>query len=180
MVLNHYHGNPNAMFDDSPGANGSPVIGFADDGFPVFGSYFRDRTGTVRRAVSGYALREGNRPRRSATNPGGRFDGTYRDDYEFTGGGDLDECSGMVVNGQYGYYVTDSFPWIVGCYTGTPDPSFGKDRGGPPEDGRTNVLLVIADDLGVDASGQYPWSETAPVTPVIDAMASDGIVFDNM
>ena len=31
----YYQGNPNALFDDNPGANGSPVIGFAADGFPV-------------------------------------------------------------------------------------------------------------------------------------------------
>lgn len=33
--LYHYHGGPNAMFDDNPGSSGSPVIGFAADGFPV-------------------------------------------------------------------------------------------------------------------------------------------------
>ena len=38
--LYHYHGNPNAMFDDNPGPTGSPVIGFAGDGFPIYGSYF--------------------------------------------------------------------------------------------------------------------------------------------
>ena len=58
----HYHGNPNAMFDDSPSGDGSPVIGFAADGFPIYGSYILDSlTGTYRKALSGYTLKEGNR-----------------------------------------------------------------------------------------------------------------------
>ena len=121
----HYHGNPMALFDNNPGANGSPVIGFAADGFPIFGSYFRDESGKVRKARSGYQLKQGNRPR-SPRDPGGRYDGMYVDDYVFTGAGDLDECNGMTVNGQYGYYVTDSYPWVMKCFSGKPERSFKK------------------------------------------------------
>ena len=116
----HYHGNPMALFDSAPGPHGSPVIGFAADGFPIFGSSFIDETGRLRAAVPGYRLRTGTRP----DGPGGVFDGLYRADYEFTGEGDLDACNGMTVNGQYGYYITDSFPWAMACLSGTPDPSF--------------------------------------------------------
>lgn len=122
----HYHGSPMAMFDDSPGGNGSPVIGFAADGFPIYGSYFLDASsGSVRKAVSGYTLKTGTRPS-GASDPGGSYNGLYVDDYEFTGAGDLDECNGMTVAGQYGYYVTDSYPWILKCFSGTPDASFNK------------------------------------------------------
>jgi len=127
--LYHYHGNPNALFDDNPGPTGSPVIGFAADGFPVFGSYFLDDTGTVRKATSGYTLKSGTRPGPDDTNPGGAYDGLYNSDFEFTDAGDLDECNGMTVNGQYGYYVTDAFPWVIRCLSGTPDASFDKARG---------------------------------------------------
>ena len=123
----HYHGNPMAMFNDHPGAEGSPVIGFAADGFPIYGSYFKDSTGTVRKAKSGYTLKSGQRPS-SASDPGGTYDGMYVDDFEFTGAGDLDQCNGMVVNGQYAYYVTDSYPWVIKCFTGKPDGSFAKPR----------------------------------------------------
>ncbi|MBO6892495.1 MAG: YHYH protein [Roseibium sp.] len=123
----HYHGNPEAMFDDNPGPDGSPVIGFASDGFPVFGSYFKDESGTVRKAVPGYTLKKGDRPSGDG-NPGGTYDGLYRSDYEFTNAGDLDACNGMTVRGVNGYYVTDSYPWIVACLRGTPDPSFNKPR----------------------------------------------------
>jgi hypothetical protein len=124
----HYHGNPLAMFDDNFGPDGSPVIGFASDGFPIFGSYFLDQaSGFLRKAISGYQLRAGNRVS-SATDPGGAYDGTYIDDYEFVAGGDLDECNGMTVNGQYGYYVTDTYPWVLGCHSGTVDASFSKNQ----------------------------------------------------
>ncbi len=120
----HYHGSPEAMFDDSPGGNGSPVIGFAADGFPIYGSYFFDAdSGAVRKVVSGYTLKNGQRPS-SVSDPGGEYDGIYVDDWEFTDAGDLDVCNGMTVDGQYGYYVTDSYPWIIKCLSGTPDDSF--------------------------------------------------------
>jgi arylsulfatase A-like enzyme len=119
----HYHGPPPIFNGDSQTASG--VIGFAADGYPIFGPYF-DAGGTFRPATSSYRLKSGDRPS-GAGDPGGSYDGTYRDDYEYVAGqGDLDECNGMSVNGQYGYYVTTEFPYLVGCYTGTPDASFLK------------------------------------------------------
>jgi len=35
------------------------------------------------------------------------------DDWEYTGTGDLDKCNGMSVDGQYGYYVTDTYPCLL-------------------------------------------------------------------
>ena len=42
-----------------------------------------------------------------------------------------------------------------------------------------NILLIIADDQGVDASAQYPLSVDVPTTPILNKLASEGIVFDN-
>lgn len=121
----HYHGNPKAMFDDNPGANGSPVIGFAADGYPIFGSYFYDEaTGAVRKAESGYTLKAGSRTAIDGLNPGGEYTGIYVADWEFTDAGDLDECNGMTVDGQYGYYAVDEYPWVIKCFKGTPHSSF--------------------------------------------------------
>ncbi len=137
--LYHYHGGPEALFDDEPGPEGSPIIGFAADGFPVYGSWFVDPdSGELREAVSGYTLKEGSRGERSDTNPGGDFEGEYLDDWEFTDAGDLDECNGMTIDGQYGYYVTDTYPWVIKCLKGTPDESFivqggPGGQGGPPQ-----------------------------------------------
>ncbi|MEY4641142.1 MAG: hypothetical protein RLZZ227_1136 [Pseudomonadota bacterium] len=120
----HYHGNPKALFDFSTAIE-SPVVGFAADGFAIFGTYFNDK-GAVRKAESSYRLKSGSRPTGSG-NPGGSYDGTYRDDYEYVAGsGDLDECNGMTVDGTYGYFITDQFPWIINCFKGTPDASFRK------------------------------------------------------
>ncbi|MDX8390625.1 MAG: YHYH protein [Mariprofundaceae bacterium] len=123
----HYHGSPVALFySDSPIV--SPVIGFSADGFPIFGSYFDD-SGSIRKALSSYQLKSGSRNAIDGINPGGSYDGTYRDDYEFVlGAGDLDECNGMTVNGSYAYYITESYPWVMACFKGDVDLSFNKQR----------------------------------------------------
>ena len=91
----------------------------------MHGTFFKDKDGVVRRAVSGYALKTEPRPA-PPDGPGGMPDGTYLEDYEFTGEGDLDRCNGMTVDGQYGYYVTTTYPWVLNCFAGTPDESFRK------------------------------------------------------
>lgn len=122
----HYHGNPNALFDPKETDKGSPVIGFAADGFPIYGPHYIDsKSGKMVQSKSGYSLKQGQRPTGSSS-PGGTYDGTYIQDYEFTNSGTLDECNGMTVDGQYGYYVTESFPYVMGCFSGTPHLSFFK------------------------------------------------------
>jgi len=117
----HYHGNPKALFSDR--AVESPLIGFAADGFPIFGTWFNDGL-TVKKAVSSFRVKEGMRPTANGA-PGGTYDGTFRDDYEYVSGlGDLDECNGMMLNGVYGYYVTETFPYLMGCFKGAMDASF--------------------------------------------------------
>ena len=124
----HYHGNPFSMFENESSNQESPIIGFAADGFPISGSFFLDN-GIARKALSSYRLKNegGSRPSRDDTNPGGNYDGTYIQDYEYIkDSGDLDECNGMVVNGSYRYYVTETYPWILGCFRGEIDDSFEK------------------------------------------------------
>ncbi len=43
-----------------------------------------------------------------------------------------------------------------------------------------NILLIIADDLGLDSSNQYSYSQDKPRTPNLDALAASGIVFENL
>ena len=68
----------------------------------------------------------GTRSTKTNTNPGGEYSGIYEEDWEWTDSGDLDECNGMEYKGEYGYYVTDSFPYIINCYKGETDSSFNK------------------------------------------------------
>ncbi len=120
----HYHGNPVALFEQSNPTGPSPVIGFAADGFPIFGSFIAVG-GKLRRATPSYRLKSGTR----SGGPGGRYDGTFIDDWTYVAGsGDLDECNGMVQNGVYGYVVTQTYPHVMGCFRGTPDSSFQKRR----------------------------------------------------
>lgn len=126
----HYHGDPVAMYDTT-GNTESGVIGFAADGFPIRGPYIDDN-GQVREIKSGYVLQDGNRTSQQGEGafPNGTWDGTFRDDFAWQeGAGDLDECNGKTVNGTYTYFVTFSYPWVMGCFKGTPDDSFRK---GPP------------------------------------------------
>lgn len=120
----HYHGAPNALFAQDS-TQTSPVVGFAADGFPIYGSYIADGD-IIRKAQSSFRLKDGMRPSGEGE-PGGNYDGTFRDDYEFVEGlGDLDECNGTTINGEYGYYITENFPYILACFSGTPDESFFK------------------------------------------------------
>ncbi len=120
----HYHGSPMALFSDDNG-QASPVVGFAADGFPIYGSYFDDN-GVIRKALPSYRLKAGNRPTGDGQ-PGGIYDGAFRDDYEYVDNlGDLDECNGMTINGAYAYFITDNYPYVLACFRGTPDASFNK------------------------------------------------------
>ena len=133
----HYHGSPLAMYEQDCDVenNVSPVIGFAADGFPIYGPCFNDN-GNIREAVSGYSLKANGGSRQAVAgystpvaNVGSiasnNYDGQFRGDYEYAlSTGDLDECNGMLVDGQYGYYLTNAYPWVIGCYKGTVDSSF--------------------------------------------------------
>ena len=133
----HYHGNPLALYDQQCEENQaiSPVIGFAADGFPIYGPCIND-SGTVRKAQSSYRLKDNGGPRQTVAGystpvegvgeiASNNYDGQFRGDYEYISGlGDLDECNGMTINGLYGYFITDKFPWVLGCYKGEVDPSF--------------------------------------------------------
>ncbi len=132
----HYHGNPVALFAQNCDSTelASPVIGFAADGFPIYGSCISDGNMGIRQVTSSYALKSGARQSvGNYTTPAGgvgdiasdNYDGQFRGDYEYTTDlGDLDECNGMTVDGQYGYYVSNSYPWVLNCFKASVQSSF--------------------------------------------------------
>ncbi|AWB69078.1 hypothetical protein C2869_18005 [Saccharobesus litoralis] len=137
--LYHYHGNPVALFeqDCALATHPSAVIGFAADGYPVFGSCIKDaNSGEIRTVTASYALKNNGGQRQTQGNyltptagngtvVSDNYDGQFRGDWQYVAGsGDLDECNGMTVDGQYGYYVTNTFPWMMNCFKGYVDPSF--------------------------------------------------------
>ncbi|MEP4652872.1 MAG: YHYH protein [Ilumatobacter sp.] len=132
--LYHYHSTPQALYEiDCNGTAASPVIGFARDGFPIYGPCFADDNGSIRAAQSGYELQTGVRaevvgfttPYAVGNVTSSDYNGQFIGDYTFSGSGDLDECNGMIVDGQYGYYVTGAYPYVIACYRGTPSETFG-------------------------------------------------------
>jgi len=150
----HYHALTHPLQEDSDqlqppsNGNGSPVIGFAPDGFPIYGHWFIDINNQFVRAESGYETYNTNSrtPIETAlhgtpptlwdieNNPNdfesdfGLEMGRYEEDWYFAGTGNLDECNGAYdVNGDYGYYITDKYPFTPPCTFGVRDPSFGKE-----------------------------------------------------
>ena len=133
----HYHGLPTGLIDRLGGEKRMILIGYAADGFPIYEQYgyaIADIRSDIKKLRSSYRLKAGKRP----NGPGGKYDGTFVQDYEFvTGAGDLDQCNGRTgvspeyLNGTYYYVVTSEFPFIPRCYRGTPDDSFRRRRPGP-------------------------------------------------
>lgn len=124
----HHHSSPKCLYDETATTTHSPIIGWAFDGFPIYGAYGyarRNGTGGIIRMESGYELRNLT----SRTNGPSLTQaplGTYIEDYEYTGNGDLDEYNGRFTvtpeypGGIYAYFVTIDanydpvYPYIIG------------------------------------------------------------------
>jgi hypothetical protein len=99
----HYH----TIYSVSDCSLQETIVGYALDGFPIYSnpSY---------KWKSGYE-KTGN-PKTNSW-----------DAYTYKGGtSTLDECNGQKQSdGTYRYYVTQSFPYVIGCYTGTAQAQSG-------------------------------------------------------
>ena len=139
----HYHGLPNGLFTELNlnSDKHSPLIGWAADGFPIYGLYgyqdSKDKNSPIIEVVSSYQLKKGKRPSEE-NSPGGDYDGTFLADYEFIkGSGTLDECNGRKTvtpefpKATYAYFLTNQWPVIPRCFKGTPSDDFRKVP--PPE-----------------------------------------------
>ena len=145
----HSHATPFRLYDD-PSTEHSALVGFANDGYPVYGPFgyttADDENSGLTRMTSSYQLRtistrttlpdgSESKPSGPDVTTNGDFDiGTYIQDYEYVEGlGILDEHNGRYCvtpeypNGTYAYFVTVSevgvpvFPYYIGTtYYGTP------------------------------------------------------------
>lgn len=141
----HYHGLPAGLIDrlkKEKGADAMLLIGYAADGFPIYARSGHadpdDPNSELKPMRPSYQLKQGERAG-GARGPGGPYDGSFVQDYEYVAGsGDLDECNGRVgvtpeyPDGTYHYYVTDEYPFIPRAFRGTSDESFRRGPGGPP------------------------------------------------
>lgn len=139
----HYHGNMYEYAETlkSGLSNGTepsePIqMGWAADGFPVLYLYGPDASGKLKALKPSYQLKSGDRPGDGIAEPCGTYNGKYTNDYKYVSGlGDLDECNGVersitltTAQGEetflYFYVITEDFPQIGRCLSGTPDSSF--------------------------------------------------------
>ncbi|MEO0397931.1 MAG: YHYH protein [Pseudomonadota bacterium] len=133
----HYHGLMEGLINAAGETDAPPADmvlgGYAADGFPF---YLRYGYNDPNDAASGLTVIEASWELRSGargSGPGGAYDGTFRQDWEYVAAsGDLDECGGRFgvtpefPGGVYHYYVTDDYPYIPRCVFGTPDSSFRR------------------------------------------------------
>ncbi len=132
----HNHVNPSCLYNSTLTTVHSPIIGYAFDGFPVYGAYAytnTNGTGAIKRMVSSYVLAAdtglvltganastaASTPSTPTTRTGGPpVNSTYPlgnmcEDYIYTAGsGDLDDHNGRFCvtpeypSGTYAYFVT--------------------------------------------------------------------------
>lgn len=143
----HYHALPVGVYEKAAGQSASEVpdqmvlIGYAADGFPIYGVYAHqdphDPASPLVQPASSYRIKDGNRPPESATSPGGEHDGTFVQDWEYVQDlGNLDEHHGQhgvtpeYPDGTYYYLITAEYPFIPRSLYGTPDRSFAPKRTG--------------------------------------------------
>jgi hypothetical protein len=126
----HHHVNPKCLYNDLDSTHHSPIIGYALDGFPIYGAYgYANATtvGAIKRMQTSYVLStattRASGPPVNTSYP----EGSMCEDYIYTAGaGDLDEHNGRYCvtpdypGGTYAYFVTiDSslnpvYPFVLG------------------------------------------------------------------
>jgi hypothetical protein len=143
----HYHGMPEGFITKLGGGSATmTLVGWASDGFPIYARYGHvvasDASSALKVLTGSYQTKaspDANRPATSLYPMG-----TFGQDWEYVAGsGDLDECNGRTgvtpefPDGIYHYMITDTYPFIQRCITGTGTGGGGGGGGGgmPPPPG---------------------------------------------
>jgi hypothetical protein len=103
----HVHCNPYGLYDSTNKTSHSPIIGFAFDGYPIYGPYgystATNSSSAIKRMEVSYQLKNIS-SRTSGPTLAAYALGYYIEDYEYvSGSGDLDEYNGR-------YCVTPEYP----------------------------------------------------------------------
>ena len=130
----HYHGTPEGVVDNAESDEDLAFLGFAADGHLIYHSLSDAYSSSYRLGVD---EREGtncvHEARSDAEEPvefGPVKDGSLGQDWEFDESyGDLDECNGITIDGEYLYIVTDTYPYISRCVMGAIDSAAAGDGG---------------------------------------------------
>ena len=160
----HYHALVQACLaaDIKPGEP-SPILAYAADGFAVYGPYScvdEECSKVVKVKSSWKKLRDPEIDSWDAFRYEPQEGSEYLDRCNGHGGHDH---GGHDHGGEYHYHVTESWPYILGCFSGTPSPDAGQEaapavsegrprRGPPPPDQppSPDQVAAAADRLGID------------------------------
>ena len=142
----HYHNIPISEIEGSELQH----VGFALDGFLIYYSPKNEYP-------SSYQLKTQDREGVNCTYSEPDFpeitfektpDGTFQEDYDFVeGSGLLDKCNGVVIGGEYAYFVTDEYPHVPRCLNG----QYESEGGGKGKKGgqRGHDFTTAAKKLGI-------------------------------
>ncbi len=112
MHLAGYAAGVDCLYSEAEITSGDPiVVGWAADGYPIMsGVVCADEACTsTRQLTSSWELTDESQ---FATD-------TWAAHSFVEGSGDLDQCNGRVdADGQYRYYTTETFPYVIGCFHG--------------------------------------------------------------
>ncbi|MFK7805057.1 MAG: YHYH protein [Anaerolineae bacterium] len=106
----HFHTRPLCLFDDFDG-NVGLVVAWSLDGFPVLAPFLCEDAScsSVKEIESSWV----------DANPD-ELNSWVRHEY-VEEQSELDICNGMLFeDGSYAYFATETFPYLMGCYRGTP------------------------------------------------------------
>lgn len=120
----HYHGVSDLLVDIYSGDNDLVHVGFAADGHLIYYS----KSGAYQPSYE-LGIGERNGVNCTYTVPGlsggeviqfGSIkDGSLKSDWDYDQTvGDLDECNGIEIDGQYVYFITDAYPYVGRCLNG--------------------------------------------------------------
>lgn len=142
----HYHGTPTSVIDNLDTDVDLVHVGFAHDGFPMYYSIkgvYKPSYNLVDGTREGEDCTYTNPKRTIDISLGGHHDGTYGSDYEYVqGSGDLDECNGITIDGNYMYLVTNEFPYISRCLMGEVSQKARRGPGGS-QGAQPNATQII-------------------------------------
>ncbi len=140
----HYHGVPKALIDILYGGTDLVLVGFANDGFPIYysksGKYKPSFQLSNKVRTGDFCSYKNRKENINKDLKNSSPDGTFVSDWEYKKGlGDLDECNGIEMNGKYMYFLTDGYPYAGRCLMGKyteqrpmAPPPFGQRPPAPP------------------------------------------------
>ena len=111
----HHHVSPKCLYDDTDSTHHSPIIGYAFDGFPIYGAYgyANGTSGAIKRMKSSYVDTTTNLRASGPAVSGTYPKGCFIQDFKYVAGlGDLDDHNGRLCvtpeypSGTYAYFVT--------------------------------------------------------------------------